>query len=146
MTLKCYSFLHCLYLYFMQADMDWVLKIFGTQVIKKKQLVRFVFPDYLSVSYDYDWKDPSYIYLSRYQLIRYLSSVLYRFWNSQSGSGWFDVIENITIIVDFIKFHVSRLSYHFLGGYVALRGWGCFGEILLKSEIREENLLLDNFD
>ena len=34
--------------------MDWVLIIFGTQVIKKKRPVRPVFPDYLSVSYDYD--------------------------------------------------------------------------------------------
>ena len=33
--------------------MDWVLIIFGTQVIKKKRPVRPVFPNYLSVSYDY---------------------------------------------------------------------------------------------
>ena len=33
--------------------MDWVLIIFGTQVVKKKRLVRPVFSDYLSVSYDY---------------------------------------------------------------------------------------------
>ena len=38
----------------MQARVDWVLIIFGTQVIKKKRPVRSVFPDYLSVSYDYD--------------------------------------------------------------------------------------------
>ena len=37
----------------MQARVDWVLMIFGTQVIKKKRLVWPVFPDYLSVSYDY---------------------------------------------------------------------------------------------
>ena len=37
----------------MQACVDWVLIIFGTQVIKKKRPVRPVFPDYLSVSYDY---------------------------------------------------------------------------------------------
>ena len=37
----------------MQARVDWVLIIFGTQVIKKKWPVRPVFPDYLSVSYDY---------------------------------------------------------------------------------------------
>ena len=35
--------------------MDWVLIILGTQVIKKKRPVRPVFPDYLSVSYDYDY-------------------------------------------------------------------------------------------
>ena len=37
----------------MQAGVDWVLIIFGTQVIKKKRPVRPLFPDYLSVSYDY---------------------------------------------------------------------------------------------
>ena len=37
----------------MQARVDWVLIIFGTQVIKKRRPVRSVFPDYLSVSYDY---------------------------------------------------------------------------------------------
>ena len=34
--------------------MDWVLRIFGTQVTEKKRSVRPVFLDYLSVSYDYD--------------------------------------------------------------------------------------------
>ena len=38
----------------MQVRVDWVLRIFGTQVIEKKRPVRPVFPDYLSVSYDYD--------------------------------------------------------------------------------------------
>ena len=38
----------------MQARVDWVLTILGTQVIKKKRPVRPVFPDYLSVAYDYD--------------------------------------------------------------------------------------------
>ena len=33
--------------------MDWVVIILGTQVIKKKRLVRPVLPEYLSVSYDY---------------------------------------------------------------------------------------------
>ena len=42
-------------LYFMQARVDWVLIILGTQVIKKKRPVRPAFPDYLSVSYDSDW-------------------------------------------------------------------------------------------
>ena len=41
-------------LYFMQARVDWVLTILGTQVIKKKRPVRSVFPDYHSVSYDHD--------------------------------------------------------------------------------------------
>ena len=41
-------------LYFMQACVDWVLRIFGTQVTKKKRLARSVFPDYISISYDYD--------------------------------------------------------------------------------------------
>ena len=42
----------------MQARVDWVLIIFGTQVIKKKRSVRPVFPDYLSVSYDYGKTKP----------------------------------------------------------------------------------------
>ena len=37
----------------MQARLEWVLNIFGTQVTKQKRPVRPVFPDYLSVSYDY---------------------------------------------------------------------------------------------
>ena len=40
----------------MQARVDWVLIIFGTQVIKKKRPVRPVLPDYLSVSFDYDYR------------------------------------------------------------------------------------------
>ena len=40
----------------MQARVGWVLIIFGTQVIKKKRSVWPVFPDYLSVSYDYGCK------------------------------------------------------------------------------------------
>ena len=47
-------FLALVCLYLMQARVDWVLIIFGTQVIKKKLPVRPVLPDYLSVSYDYD--------------------------------------------------------------------------------------------
>ena len=43
----------CLYL--MQARVDWVLIFFGTQVIEKKWPIRPVFPDYLSVSYDYGY-------------------------------------------------------------------------------------------
>ena len=38
----------------MQACVDWVLIIFGAQVIEKKQPVWPVFSDYLSVFYDYD--------------------------------------------------------------------------------------------
>ena len=37
----------------MHAFVDWVLRIFGTQIIKKKLAVRPVFPEYISVSYDY---------------------------------------------------------------------------------------------
>ena len=43
----------------MQDGMDWVLKILGTQAIKKKRSVRPVFPDYLSVSYDYAFAYPA---------------------------------------------------------------------------------------
>ena len=41
----------------MQACVDWVLIVFGAQVIKKKRPVRSVFPDYLSISYDYNFFD-----------------------------------------------------------------------------------------
>ena len=37
----------------MQACVDWVLIIFGTQVVQKKRPVWPVFPDYLSISYHY---------------------------------------------------------------------------------------------
>ena len=52
-------FLALFCLYFVQARVDWVLLIFGTQVLKKKRPVRPVFLDYLSVSYDYGllWKE-----------------------------------------------------------------------------------------
>ena len=40
------------FLLFIQACVNWVLIIFGTQVIKRKRPVRPVFPDYLSLSYD----------------------------------------------------------------------------------------------
>ena len=53
LTLNCWSFPHCLHLYFMQACVNWVLIIFETQVIKKKRLVWPVFPDYFPVPYDY---------------------------------------------------------------------------------------------
>ena len=48
-------FLALVCLYLMQGRVDWVLIIFGTQVINKKRPVRPVFPDYLSVSYVYVW-------------------------------------------------------------------------------------------
>ena len=51
--------------------MDWVLIIPGTQVIKKKRPARPVFPDYLSVSYDYDSTDSA--------LDEIVSSFLYEF-------------------------------------------------------------------
>ena len=46
-------FLALVCLYLMQARVDWVLIIFGTQVIKKKRPVWPVFSDCPSVSYDY---------------------------------------------------------------------------------------------
>ena len=46
-------FLALFCLYSMQVCVDWVLIIFGTQVIKEKPSVLPVFPEYLSVSYDY---------------------------------------------------------------------------------------------
>ena len=52
-TLNCFVVSHSFLFIFHAARVDWVLIIFGTQVIKKKRPVRPVFPDYLSVSYDY---------------------------------------------------------------------------------------------
>ena len=49
----CFMVPHTTCLYFMQACINWVLIIFKTQVIKKKRPVQPMFPDYLSVSYDY---------------------------------------------------------------------------------------------
>ena len=46
-------FLALVCLYLMQVRVDWVLIIFGTQVIKKKRPFQPLFPDYLSVSYGY---------------------------------------------------------------------------------------------
>ena len=37
----------------MHTLVDWVLRTFGTQIIKKKLPVRPVFPEYIFVSYDY---------------------------------------------------------------------------------------------
>ena len=48
----------------MQACVDWVLITFGTQVINKKRPVRSVFPDYLSISYDYDVNEQVFIFNS----------------------------------------------------------------------------------
>ena len=45
-TLNCYRVTRTFFLYFMQARVDCVVIIYGTQVIKKKQPVRPVFPDY----------------------------------------------------------------------------------------------------
>ena len=52
-TLICSEISRSFLLCSMQACVDWVLIIFGTQFIKKKRLVQTVFLDYLSVSYDY---------------------------------------------------------------------------------------------
>ena len=46
-------FLALFCLYFMHYRVDWVLIIFGTQAIKKTRAALPIFPDYLSVSYDY---------------------------------------------------------------------------------------------
>ena len=53
LIINCFSFLNCLCLYFIQACVDWILIIFGTQVIMKNWPVRLTFSDYLSVSYEY---------------------------------------------------------------------------------------------
>ena len=50
-TLNCFL-VHCTFLFIFHAGSR---EIFGSQVIKKKRPVRLVFPDYLSVCYDYDY-------------------------------------------------------------------------------------------
>ena len=52
-TLICSVITRSFLLCSMQACVDWVLIIFGTQFIKKKRPVQTVFLGYLSVSYDY---------------------------------------------------------------------------------------------
>ena len=54
----------------MQARVNWDLIIFGTQVIKKKRPVRPVFPDYLSISYDYYHTKST----DKYQYLNYTSA------------------------------------------------------------------------
>ena len=52
-TLNCFMVLRTCLFIFDAGSLDWVLVIFGTQVIKKKRPVPPVFLDYLSVSCDY---------------------------------------------------------------------------------------------
>ena len=83
-------------LYFMQAYVDWVLIMFGTQVMRKKRPVWPVFPDYLSVSYDYKLTE-GLLYIGVYGL-KFISS-------SASVSVFFPKITfpcpNSFMIVDF---------------------------------------------
>ena len=58
--------------------MDWVLIIFGTQVIKKKRPVRPMFPDYLSVSYDYAF----IVFRSSISFPTYYLFIYYSLWES----------------------------------------------------------------
>ena len=62
------------YFCFMQARVEWVVRIFRTQVIKKKWPIRPVFPDYLFVSYDYDFE------YWRYHFARVRKSSGYWYW------------------------------------------------------------------
>ena len=67
----------------MQACLDWVLIIFGTQVIKKKRPVRPAFPDYLSVSYDYGNTNP------HIDIIGFVDVILRSsYFNVDFGSNW----------------------------------------------------------
>ena len=80
----------------MQAYVDWVLIIFGTHVMRKKRPVWPVFPDYLSVSYDYKLTE-GLLYIGVYGL-KFISS-------SASLSVFFPKITfpcpNSFMIVDF---------------------------------------------
>ena len=53
-TLNCVAVPALFCLYFVQARVNWVLRIFGSQVTMTNRPVRSTFPDYLSVSYDYE--------------------------------------------------------------------------------------------
>ena len=89
------------FLLFMQP---WVLRIFGTQVIKRKGPVRPVIPDYLSVSYDSFNEHLCLVYfrfqhrskdILREKKLRYLidsrsfpqSSIYKRMWHLQENSS-----------------------------------------------------------
>ena len=76
-----------------------------------------------------NWKNPRSIHLvNSYAMCPVFCS--HRFWPLEManhvaviGRTWSDVIENITIIVVFIKFPVLRLSLYYLGRYVAKEPW-----------------------
>ena len=57
----------------------WVLVYLGSQNNCIKLLVRLVFPDYLSISYDYDTSEQDHMlisFLNYLKLLYYLSSLL----------------------------------------------------------------------
>ena len=84
-------FLALICLYLMQARVDWVLIIFGTQVIKKKRSVWPVFPDYLSVSCDYGGK---FLLSLRYWISKQLA-MFSRLFCSISKFTWFKIVMDI---------------------------------------------------
>ena len=62
----------------MQARVDWVLRIFGTQVKRKKRPLRPVFPDYLSVCYDYGLnKSLEQVKIIRAKKLTYICDITY---------------------------------------------------------------------
>ena len=69
----------------MQARVDWVLIIFGTQKKKKKRPVRPVFPDCLSVSYDYGFIDNKNMQANIFRMQAPNLVICKYFWN-----GFFD--------------------------------------------------------
>lgn len=56
----------------MQACVNWVLIMFGTQVIQKMRPVRCVFLDYCSISYDYEFMNVN-IRASRFENSAYFA-------------------------------------------------------------------------
>ena len=56
----------------MQACVNWVLIMFGTQVIQKTRPVRCVFLDYCSISYDYEFMNVN-IRASRFENSTYFA-------------------------------------------------------------------------
>ena len=98
----------------MQARVDWILIIFGTQVIKKKQPLRPVFPDYLSVSYDYGMYSPLSVSFSSLGPILCLE-------NQQSFNCKQNAIVRLAIVVNLYQFIVDDFHSYFYFYVFSLR-------------------------
>ena len=117
----------------MQARVDWVLIILGTQVIKKKRPVRPVYPDYLSVSYDHAKTEPTiwrkcsvYRIQNKFPIflsiqIRKLAICKPRHWNLGTGIGNGVGIGTDTAIAIF-PVPLGSWTPNFAGWWLRMRG------------------------